>query len=490
MVPVDAAGEVPAPLLDLLRVYDPDLVAGHVPVLADVADADATMIEKIVKGHAYAGEAPADTWQRMSTEWVRGEGWASLANQLDAWCSPFKDVDPDSGSFTAGAVHWLDRYQDSDRDITIMPSSSEEQILTLNLSEVDPLIALMVETRIGAIDTRLREQLNVVEIPVIDEDLPNLISLAILGGSRSYGWDVHARYLSALGETAHTVETLTIEEFLTRTPFARTKRWTSRVRTIQDPPIVCVVGDSAEDHALAVFCDRLFHHGSWVPRPLFNSDNTAGRTAKVALHQLRHLPGAPRRPVLVTSSSESFEDVKSIVADIASLLGPPDPSEREFEAIRVDALVQERGRCILADPEAFTMKRTVPLRVEEGESSLLAPIPLPLPEAAQHVGNELCWYVDVSMRSHLPPARTALSSSSLLQYSPGSFPEAVVRAGRRGLTFASTNMGYIFAGVHERAVSLTLSCVSRLRTRFSPHWPLPAAGLWLDLTRVDALPMP
>ena len=67
------------------------------------------------------------------------------------------------------------------RHLTTISDKPGERTLTLDLSQVDPAISLMVETRIGSVDLVGREGRNVVELPVMDEDLPGLVRLAIAG---------------------------------------------------------------------------------------------------------------------------------------------------------------------------------------------------------------------------------------------------------------------------------------------------------------------
>lgn len=75
--------------------------------------------------------------------------------------------------------------------------------MTLDLSDVDPTVALMVESRIGTVHPDARTHLEVVELPVREGDLPALIHLAITGKRRA-GGDVVSRYNSAAQGAAPT----------------------------------------------------------------------------------------------------------------------------------------------------------------------------------------------------------------------------------------------------------------------------------------------
>jgi hypothetical protein len=454
VLPVDEAGEAPRPLLDLLRAYDPDMVAGHVPILADLAEADPGVIDKAVGRFANAGESPEEAWERLSAEPLQGDGWDKLAVQVDAWCSPSKGLDQDASSYAPREVRWFERHPETDREFAVMPWMGDDKTFLLDLSSVDPALALMIETRVGALDPKARDRRHPVELPVEDEDLPHLVRLAITGEARDERWDLHTRYLTAIGVavTGQPPAALTGEEYLANTPFARTRRWLTQVRTAPEPPIVCVIGDTAADHALAVLCDRLFHHGAWVPLGLLNQDDSIGRSAKVSVYSLKHLAGAPDRPVLVTSASEAPDVVERFIAEVDALLGIQNgddafgPGLPSLQPLVPEELGRERGRCFLADPQFFALQQTVPVRDNAGEVSLLTPVQLPLPEAAERLGSDLRWYIDVWLPGHLTPARTALPSRALHQYMPGSIPDAIIRASRHGLAYPSANMGFVPAG--------------------------------------------
>src|SRR6266568_3179113 len=71
---------------------------------------------------------------------------------------------------------------------------------------------------------------------------------------------------------------------------------------------------------------------------------------------------------------------------------------------------------------------------------------LPTPEAAEHLPADMQWQVDVVMPGRQLPARPAIRGSTLSQVPPGGIPDAIVRAGRHGVSFSSANMGFVLAG--------------------------------------------
>jgi hypothetical protein len=452
LIPVDDDGRPPSALLPLLRLYDPDLIAGHVPLVEDLETTNPEAATQLAQRYAEPGEEPEQVLARLANEPFGDRSWDELAAMVDAWCSPFKGVHQGERAYTAREVLWLDRHSTAERNLTLLPDSADDRVLTLNLDQVDPLIALMIETRLGSAIGDPDQNHDVVSLPVPAEDLPDFVRLAVTGRAHLYTWDPNAVWMQARGlqDLPQPPALLTAEEFLAATPLARTRRWTARVQT-GEAPIVCIIGDTAEDHALAVLCDRLFHHGAWVPQALLSQDTREGRAAKLALRSMRRLPGAPHRPVLVTSTSRPPDEMTSVVNDLNSLLvvynadGTPASREPKFAAITVDGLAAETGRFFLADPVAFTVRRTVPIRNVAGELSILTPLQLPLPKIAEQV-DDAQWCIDVSIGRYAAPPRTALASSAFLQDSTGTFPEAITRAGRHGVSFGSANVGFVMAG--------------------------------------------
>jgi hypothetical protein len=437
----------------IMRAYDPDHIAGHVLVLADLAhDTPEIYGKSAQKPAGQEEEIPDDVWQELSATPVQNQDWTGFAEQVDAYCSPFKGFDPSTRQFRPNDVLWLDRADQMNRHLTTVSDGPDERTLTLNLSQVDPAISLMVETRIGSMDLVGREGRNIIELPVMDEDLPDLVRLAIAGTVQPHTWDLQARYVAAVDKMYASDPDLTVDKFLAESPFARSGQSTIKARTpFSQPPVVCIIGETADDHALALLCDRLFHHAAWVPTHLLAENERLRTAVRTALYELRHVAGALDRPTLVTSISEPPTVVDSLSADLNTMFGfytgdgQPIPDPRRFESIAPVSLATERGRSILADPAAFSIRRRTPVANDAGDVSMLTPVALPLPQAVEHLGADLHWYIDVWMPEQQLPARTSLSSECL-QQRVTNFPEAIVRASRDGLTFASPNFGFVIAG--------------------------------------------
>lgn len=331
-----------------------------------------------------------------------------------------------------------------------MPFQPDARTVVFDLDEVDPFIGLMVESRIGAVDEPVRDDQVVIRIPLGEKDLPKLITLAITGTAS--GWDLAEAYRQATGAAGDAILPSTmVSDLLADSPYSHTRRWTFKGSMDYEPPVVCVIGDQPEDHALAMMADRVFTHGAWVPRSVLDSSHS--RTAKVAIHKLCDLPEDHDIPVLVTSISEDLEAIQALVTEINDLFQtrsvPGGETVRTGSLLRAVApvdLLDASGRSWLVDPAVSSVRRTLPVVVEGSEVVTLAPLQLPLPEVAQSVGVDVHWHVDVWLPGYQAPARTAIPSKSFHPMPITGFPDAVFRTSRTGLSFASPNMGFVSSG--------------------------------------------
>jgi hypothetical protein len=435
-------------LLGLVRVYDPDIIAGHVPLVEDRNHSDGT-----AAGPGNGNSGPNDTALRrhVLNQTIEADPWDDVAELADAWCSPFKGVHQDARSFAGYEVVRFARQADSYQYLTVMPQLADQPpLVILDLSEVDPVVALMIESRIGSLDLYDRERLHPVELRAESADLVSLVLMAITGEARLAGWDPGSRYLAPVGAAASSGSAaLSGDQLAQRTPFARTRLWLTPIRpsAVPPPPVVCVIGDTAADHALAVLCDRVFHRAGWIPLSVLH-DRELAAAARLGMYGLGHIPGAPQRPVLVTSASESEQDLRSLMLEMQSSLGlsvPGDP-RGNFRVTTPGELASEPARYLLADRAHFAISRRIPIHRETDACSFLAPVDLPMPEAAAHLPADAHWQVDVVLAGHQVPGRTAIPGSALTQVPPGGIPDTVVRAGREGISFSSVNMGFVPAG--------------------------------------------
>ncbi|MFC8360823.1 hypothetical protein ACFUIY_13220 [Streptomyces griseorubiginosus] len=449
---MSATATVADALLPWLRRFDPDHVAGLVPVLADAAHMDPSLADRIIAQYAAEGEEREVTWRRVRSVSLQTPAWAGLADQVGSWCSPFKGVHRDEQRFETRNVIHLKQAHTSSRSLASVPALAGEPVITLDLAGVDAAVALMVESRIGAVPQDARPGLEVVELPMGEEDLPALIHLAITGRAKP-GWDLKSRYRSA-GNGGPSAD-LTLDAFSALTPFAHASRWTIRMGSYPPGPVVWVMGGTAEDHALAMLCDRLYGHAVWVPPHLLEDNGPFTRAAKAALLTFQNVGNNGESPILLASTSQSHDELQALAEEFNRPVtavrmhvedGPPVPLDvTKVKAVTLAELAQHDGVTLLADPDGYQISQRVPTSEENESVSLLTPLQVPEAQAAAHLGEEMHWYIDVWLPQHTLPARSALPGSCLTQ-DTGGIPDTVARTARFTLSFISANMGFSTSG--------------------------------------------
>ncbi len=135
-----------------MRAYDPDYIAGHVQVLADLAHDSPEIYGKGAQKLDGQEQIPDEVWQELSAAPAQNRDWVGFAEQVDAYCSPFKGFGPGTRQFRASDILWLDRAGQMNRHLTTISDRASERTLMLGLSQVDPAVSLMLETRIGSVD--------------------------------------------------------------------------------------------------------------------------------------------------------------------------------------------------------------------------------------------------------------------------------------------------------------------------------------------------
>jgi hypothetical protein len=257
VLPADNGGEEVPDLLYLVRAYDPDVIAASVPLLEDLACFDSSVVEWAMRWQENTGVDDPDAWERISAQSADCGPWDDVARWADTWCSPLKGHQQDARSLAAHEIAPMARRAESYPDSAVIPHVPGERVLTVDLSRAEPAVALMVESRLGALDAADRVRLQAIEVPVLESDLAHLVRVAMTGQARFSEWDLHARYMAAVGAVAPGEPPgqagAQDEKYMQDMPFARASRWLTRVRTVAatPPPAVCVVGDAAADHALA-----------------------------------------------------------------------------------------------------------------------------------------------------------------------------------------------------------------------------------------------
>ncbi|MEV8504302.1 hypothetical protein AB0368_05640 [Actinoplanes sp. NPDC051475] len=170
---------------------------------------------RVVAARGRAHEGPDQAWQWLRTEPVDQEPTYGAATQIGAYCSPFKEIGASEQVFSEASIVLHDRVNGSNRELPTVHHRPGAPVITLDLSAEDVDVALMVESRIGAIDPVARWAGDVLALPVSQDDIPTLIRLAITGTLRGASWDLDALYRATGADDR---DQLTAAAFLKRVP--------------------------------------------------------------------------------------------------------------------------------------------------------------------------------------------------------------------------------------------------------------------------------
>jgi hypothetical protein len=136
----------------------------------------------------------------------------------------------------------------------------------LDLSQVDPVLALMVAMRIGTIN-------DVADLPdgckprlltATPDNVPALAELALTGAAqtRPPASGSEIRYMRGLHTASDPVPGISAVQPLERTMHGMARLIHTRARP---RPWIVVVGDACTDFCFALACDRLIGGATWLP---------------------------------------------------------------------------------------------------------------------------------------------------------------------------------------------------------------------------------
>jgi hypothetical protein len=237
-----------------------------------------------------------------------------------------------------------------------------------------------------------------------------------------------------------------------------------------------VLGDTADDFALAHIAERLYGRSVWMPRALW--DHEAARAGFHYLHALISRLDRERRTLSISSLSELGDVLESMAAYLrdspfnAAVSEPQqDFPERQRESVQVKpgmADPESASRLVIA--EQFDIKAQVGVHRSDRDSIEMTAGPR-YPDIAHPalVGcEELQWQVDVSFVPHGVPAGRGVDGHDLLAGEENRHL-TWVRSGRDGISFESRKWDFVHNG-WSRASKLA-----------EPRLRRPNLATWADL---------
>jgi hypothetical protein len=415
VVPVSAAGPNPV-FRPVVRAFDPDWIAAYRVTSPDVPRPDSD-----------------------ETGWVIDVLDEDVATVSD-WCSPF----PGSHGFHPCAF----RGQAVGRPLVPLaafPDAWDSEVADLDLSRVDPVLALMVTMRTGTLNDAgdLPDGCKPRLLTATPDDVPALAELALTGTAETRpspsGSEVrHMRGLHAAPGVPAVSGISPVQ------PLERTMHGMRRLVDTRPRPWIVVAGDTCADFCFALACDRLLGGATWLPlsrlpAPVLD----AGFPALSRLITSASTMSAMRVPV--TSVSLDTAGVEA-ARELVRARGGAAFTDDHTEAMACGELTFAYP-VRLGDPAHVTLAETSPAHRDNADGSLHVDSALltPVPEVARRADANVTWQVDVRVEGEQPPARRVLGPGDLLSVIPRA-EDLQVRAGTEALTYHSRSAMFTFVG--------------------------------------------
>lgn len=229
-------------------------------------------------------------------------------------------------------------------------------------------------------------------------------------------------------------------------------RWSSEGGSI-------VIGDTAEDFALAYAYERMLGFGAWLTTDMIQDESLAGVIQSELAHAGQRVKGNSQK-LRVTSVSMD-RDALSELSDglhIERLNVNPFAAYSSGELERMRDLPDgvEIGRpeltlglhqLAVADP--FETSLSVPVGIgQDGTAHMRAPLATPLPAKMipqNHGPSKPYWYVGVNFSETSMPNGRGISQE-FVQPDPQRYTNSAVRSSREGLSFHSQAGGLVSSG--------------------------------------------
>ncbi|MFG1796652.1 hypothetical protein [Nocardia sp. NPDC049149] len=242
-------------------------------------------------------------------------------------------------------------------------------------------------------------------------------------------------------------------------PLAHKRTMTGLVPVFSGPsgmrPAVAVLGDTAEDFALARLWDLTYGVGVWLPTVLGTQQDPLPFVLTSSMSKLldgfRGWPGK----LMVTSISLPDEEIERIHDRLSYGVHnwsgvEPDTDELSRTTPATDLPWTRTNTAHLAVAEQFDDVLTVPTVIDEnGSRVMVAPLPPPIvrdPQLAAH--SDLDWHVDITWHARESVLGRGLLGSELIAPSTSSW-HALARSARHGISHSSRRFDFVEGGIQS-----------------------------------------
>lgn len=214
-------------------------------------------------------------------------------------------------------------------------------------------------------------------------------------------------------------------------------------------PLAIVVGDTADDFALAVLLDRMLGFSLWLTEAtLADHFDGAWRPQTALASRIRESLYASDVPV--TSASMSTDQLNAVLARLTEyqapvILGDSTNSASAYPRYAVREPIVSKGGLagLMLEEHLGTTVTTAVAVAEDGSLSLQSPLVSPVPSVPPvSASGGPAWLVDASIDANPMPSVRRVSSGALVR------PDdpIMIRSSREGLTFHAGTFGFVAGG--------------------------------------------
>ncbi|WP_406021849.1 hypothetical protein OH802_21400 [Nocardioides sp. NBC_00850] len=484
------AGLVKVAVLRAVTAYDPDYVVGHNVSWTELLAAYPSSRESFVDMEGNSVDFETLTYA-ASDELARDIHTEAARDAVAAACQVYRRRDADSHDAKAPRSprdpaeipHWDAAWGEPDESNTFLQDPSHLTPITAFNAPDEFCVAAPADLG-GPWGVWAAAIAGAVERPRLPATSPTQPADAdeLTAWFYSRVLDKRLGFEMPPSSMVHSPSKLKLGVDMGAIPYAwtQTTRGLVTVRTRYAPEqLTLVVGDTADDFAIALIWDRMWGntmwiHSKWAP----SAADAVGLRARAAASRLRQRIQRVRRAVVTTVSADSeiLDDLCTAVnrtgerIEISAWQGElgepeatddaPKAKERPRRQLIRDLHLDFRrpGATGLAVKEEFSIQTTVPVLRDDGSTAMTTTPAAMRPTDPDLVGFDLNWHVDVKMAGEKMPLGRGLDGHALVtNLDPF---ETWIRSGSRGVSYENKRYDWISSGAN------TEQRLARPRIRF------------------------
>jgi DNA-directed RNA polymerase subunit RPC12/RpoP len=210
-----------------------------------------------------------------------------------------------------------------------------------------------------------------------------------------------------------------------------------------------VVGDTAEDFALARAYDLFFGTGLWLPPSMFSDQETFVAATLPMVLDRHHQFADPSRSPGYVSASLSDEELGEYLQQLDDGLpkiqmSPPRQTHGIARTQFPDDTASHTFRAF--DENADAPSSVAVERDEDGTLTMATRFAMPSPSRNGFFNGRPAWIADFRFEDGVMPVGRSVGPEHLVVQTPGRLPDSIVRSSQHGLAVEAASFGLVQAG--------------------------------------------